>query len=107
MNITQINSILRALQLIPLVLVFTPIFRSYYERRNSINGLRQTRLVLVTLIFALIFSNFYFLVFSIFRISRAVPTNQIIVIVDKIINIGAYWLLYFLFCKAKDHDKKL
>ena len=100
MNITTINSIFRTIQLIPLILVFYPIFRSYWQRKNQINGLRKTRLVLLFLISSLIISNTYFLVFSMLKISRAIPGNQIIVYGEKVINTVAFWLLFYLFRHA-------
>ena len=104
MTITKINSVLRLIQLIPLLLVFFPILNSYWEKRNSINGLRKTRMVLLILIASLIVSNLYFFIFSTFEISRANPHAQFIIIIEKIINIISYWLLYFLFSHARKHE---
>ena len=106
MEITEANTFFRALQLIPLICVFLPILKSYWQRKNQINGLRKTRFTLIILLIALIFSNIYFLIFSLFKISRAIPQNQIFVIIDKIVNLFAYWLLFYLFKHAAQHNKK-
>lgn len=103
MNIQLINIILRVFQLIPILFVFYSIFCSYWKRKNNINGLRKTRLVLLVLFGAIIISNFYFLIFSLFVISRANPFNQLFVVLEKIINLIAYWLLFYLFSHARKH----
>jgi len=103
MNINTVNAILRFIQLIPLVLVDIPLIQSYWQKKNQINGLRRTRVVLIILFSALIVSNIYFFIFSAFRLSRALPCNQIFVFCEKIISIIAYWLLYHLFRHARIH----
>jgi predicted Na+-dependent transporter len=106
MNITTINAIFRALALIPLIYVFYGLLVSCWEKRNTINGLKKTRRSLLILIFALIFSNAYFFFFSILKLSRTDPANQLVVVADKIINLVAYWLLYWLF-KSHKTDKPI
>jgi len=100
MTITESNTIFRIIQLIPLILVFCPIFQSFWIRRNKINGLRKIRIVLLFLVSSLIISNTYFLVFSYFKISRTIPVAQTIVTIEKIINVVTYWLLFYLFRHA-------
>jgi hypothetical protein len=102
--INIINSIFRFLNLIPLGTIFICLLRSYWIKRNTINGLRPTRTALTILIFALIFSNIYFFFFSVFRLSRASITNQYIVYAEKIVSLVAYWLMYWLFKSHKPDD---
>ena len=103
----QITIIFRFLQLIPLILVFCPIFNSYWVKRNTINGLRYTRLTLLFLIFALIFENLYFIYYgveSILNKESVLTPDTTILIVDKIVNLLAYFLLYYLFTHARKHN---
>jgi membrane protein implicated in regulation of membrane protease activity len=89
-------------------MVFVPIFNSYWDKRNTINGLRQTRLTLLFLVFALIFENVYFLYYGIGSILAGVPTitpNTIVLIIDKLVNLTAYILLYYLFTHARKHNE--
>lgn len=101
---STINISFRLLQLIPLILVFIPIFCSYWHRRNRINGLRKIRVALLVLLSSIIFSNVYFIVFSYLNISRATPEGITILFLDKVINLVAYVLLYLFFKHASKHD---
>lgn len=102
---SEINILFRSLQLIPLTLVFIPLIKSCYARINKINGLRPTRLTLTFLVGGLIFSNLYFIIFSAFSISRTLPSSAIFLTIEKVVNLVAYFLLYFLFKKASTHEK--
>lgn len=95
----------RLLQLIPLVLVFIPIFCSYWQRRNKINGLRKIRVALLALLSSIIFSNVYFILFSYFDISRATTQGIVVLFLDKAINLIAYFLVYLFFKHASKHEE--
>lgn len=105
MNTGTINVVFRSLQLIPLFLVICPIFMSYWTKRNTINGLRSVRVVLLVLVSGLIFSNIYFIIFSLFNISRALPSSAFFMIAEKVVNLIAYGMLYWLFKHASTHSK--
>ena len=104
MKILDISLFLRGLQFIPLIAVFIPLLRSCWDKRNKINGLRPTRLVLLFLFTGLIASNTYFVIFSLFNFSRALPLNQVAVVFEKIVSLVSYSMLYFLFKHAADHN---
>ena len=105
MNLLDLNSILRIIQLIPLILMLIPLVNSYLIKRNKINGLRRVRVALIILISAMVFSNIYFFLFSYFKISRVLLISQFVVFIEKIFNILAYWLLLYLFSHARQHKK--
>ena len=96
----------RLLQLIPLVLVFFPIFFFFLERRNKINGLRKIRVALLALLASIIFSNVYFILFSIFTVSRATTPGIVVLFLDKVINLIAYFLVYLFFKHASKHEQE-
>lgn len=104
---STITVIFRFLHLIPLVLVFIPLFKSFWDKRNSINGLRHTRITLIFLIFALILENIYFIYYGICSYLNGLSTispNTGVLIIDKTINLIAYALLYYLFTHARKHN---
>ncbi len=109
LNNALVSVIFRILQIVPLVLLIIPIFGSYWVRRNTINGLRRTRLTLSLLLFSIIFENVLFILLGI----EAVRENGVIapsipfLIVDRSLNLVAYWLLYYLFSHARHHDNPL
>lgn len=105
MNLLDINPLLRLIQIIPLTLILIPLVRSYWQRKNKINGLRKTRVSLIFLISTLIFSNIYFFLFSYFKISRVLWISQLVVFLEKFLNIIAYWLLFYMFSHARQHKK--
>ncbi len=105
MTLLELNPYLRLLQLIPLFLIFCPLVKSYWTRKNKLNGLRRVRVALIMLVFALMFSTTYFFIFSLFGLSRLSPASQLTVFAEKVLNIMAYWLLFYMFSRARKHEK--
>ena len=106
MNTLDVAFIIRILQFVPLVLVLLPLFRSYWIRRNILNGLRPTRIFLIILFSCLVLNNTYFVIFQILDLKRSVPSNQLFVLLDKIVSLVSYVALYWLFKHASMHGKK-
>lgn len=108
MNNMVISIIFRTLSLIPVAFVFIPIFKSYWERKNKINGLRRTRVAILAVLFAIIFTNIYFIYenfkaiyLNLFHVSP----NVFGLIIDKFINLVAFILMFYLFKHASNHKK--
>lgn len=90
--------LIRLIGTIPLLLVFEGIARSYWHKRNTINGLRETRLVLLVLLFVLIFDNVLFSLFNIkFALFGGEHTNVPLTYLDRISVASAFFLLYYFF----------
>lgn len=104
---SYINLLFRGLQLIPLILVLLPIFKSYWQKRNHINGLRKIRVALIILISSIIFSNIYFMMFSYLSFPRNSTIGLIYLTADKLVSLSAYLVLYWLFKHSSSHAKDL
>lgn len=96
----------RIAQLIPVILVLIPVVRSYWQRRNHINGLRKIRLALILMLSAIIFTNIYLIGTSILGLSRATPPGFWLLIIDKIVGLVSFWGMFLLFRHASKHDKE-
>jgi hypothetical protein len=108
MNNIYISIIFRALSLIPLILVFSPVFKSYWQRLNKINGLRRTRVALLTSLFAIIFTNVFFICEGLRALADGkdfVIPNTYGLILDKVITLVSFIVLYHLFKHASTHKK--
>jgi len=105
-NSSTINLFFRTIQIIPLLLVLYPIIKSYWQKRNHINGLRRIRVALIILILSIIFSNIYFMLFSYFNFSRNTVSGLIYLTLDKIVSLSAYLMLYWLFRHTSKEKKK-
>lgn len=105
MKILEYANMIRFLSFIPLSLVLYPLIRSYLEKKNTLNGLRPTRLALIMLFSGLFISNVYFFVFSLFNLSRSTTMSQYVTLFDKILTFIAYTTMYLLFRHASKHKK--
>lgn len=107
MNNALTTVFFRTLQIIPIILVMIPLFRSYWVKRNIINGLRKTRVALLAILFSILFENLYFIYYGIVALamnkSNIIPETFFLV-VDKMVNLAAYFLLYYLFSHARRHN---
>ena len=104
---TLITLIFRILQAIPLFLVILPIFISYWEKRNTINGLRHTRVVLLILFGSIFIENLYFIYYaavSLIYKNNTLTPDTFILIADKTLTLASYFLLYYLFSHARKHN---
>jgi len=107
MNTITLTIIFRTLQCIPLILIIIPIFKSYWEKRNTLNGLRKTRLVLLALFTSILIENFYFIYYAVKALlnnQNALVPDTLFLIVDKLIVLATYVILYYLFSHARKHN---
>lgn len=102
-----ISLLARFLSLIPLLLVFVSVAWSYWEKKNTINGLRRTRIFLLILLVALIIDNLIFLIVSACALYDSNPyivVPYVWTIFDKLIMTVALYCFYYLFKHAAGKD---
>lgn len=90
----------RLISIAPLSLIFYVIFCSFWEKINSINGLRKTRITLMILMLALLMDQFYFLYLGINAAVKQVPviyTGPVMLFLDKLLMTASFFTLYYLF----------
>jgi hypothetical protein len=107
MNNITLTIIFRTLQCIPLLLIIIPIFISYWDKRNTLNGLRKTRLVLLALFTSILIENLYFIYYAVVAMinnQKNLVPDTLFLIIDKIIIFATYMLLYYLFSHARKHN---
>lgn len=107
MNNALITVISRFVQVVPLVLIIIPLLKSYLEKINKINGLRRTRVILLFFFFSILAENIFFIYYAVRSLlsgDNSVIPDVNILILDRIMNAIAYFLLYYLFTHARKHN---
>lgn len=104
-----ISAIFRLVSLIPLLIVFISVTKTFVNKLHSINGLRPYRVMMMAILGAAIVDQ---LIFSYFDINTffSNPSGTLLIespflLFNSIVTFFAYFFLYFLFRHAsKRHD---
>lgn len=99
--------VVRFVSIIPLLIMFLSISKTYLDKRHYINGLRKTRVILMILFFTLIIDN---IIFCYSNLLGAVSGNSHPVVniflttIDRLILAMSFFLMYYLFQHASKKD---
>lgn len=97
----------RFISIFPLSLIFITLFKTYWEKINTINGLRKTRVVLMVLVVALLIDQLYFMYLGITNClmgNSVIMTNPITLFLDKGLMTLSFYGLFYLFRHASHNN---
>lgn len=103
----MISAIFRFFSIFPLVMIFVTIFKTFWEKINTINGLRRTRISLMLLMLALLIDNIYFFLMAVINLFdgvNSIATDPVILFFDKLLMAISFYTLYFLFKHASHNS---
>ena len=105
-----ISAILRVASLYPLSVIFLSVFRTYINKRHSINGLRPYRVMIILALMAAAFNQLLYTHSDIkayfTSTSQELLINPALLLVNGAITLSSYLFTYYLFVHASKKDHK-
>ena len=105
-----LSAVFRLLSLIPIGIIFCSVFKTFWDRLHSINGLRPYRVIIMIILAAIALDQMIFSYFDIKTLCMDISGMLVIESPFLLFNSGvmltACSLLYFLFRHASKKEKK-
>lgn len=105
----MIAGVMRFISLIPLIITFISVFKTYINKLHKINGLRPYRIAMMSILISAIIDQILFIYFDTLTFlsnkSGILIVQPQYLIFNSLVTLMAYYFLYFLFKHASKKDK--